>query len=99
MTAPLHRGHGSLGDDIWDAKRACDRRPQTIRCLVIKVIREPKFWHKFWKLSAAAEKTVGEPLSEGSESGLSKGIAIPLIATKPRDENGLMSCKAQSCEE
>ena len=41
-----------------------------------------------------AEKTVGDLLSEYSQSGLSERIAMALIATKPRNENRLMPGKA-----
>jgi hypothetical protein len=57
------------------------------------MIREPEFWRKLRKLLAVAEKTVGDPLSEYSQSGLSEAIAIPLIAAKTRDQNGVMSGK------
>jgi hypothetical protein len=48
----------------------------------------------FRKFSAVADKTIDDPLCECSESGLSKCIAIPVVAAKTRDENGLMSRKA-----
>jgi hypothetical protein len=94
ITAPLCRRHGSFGDNIWDAEPTSDRRPQPIGSLMINMIREPKLWREFTKLSVAAKEVIGDPLSQHSQSGLSGGFAIPLIAAKPRHQNELVSGEA-----
>jgi hypothetical protein len=94
ITAPLCRRHGSFGDDIWDAEPTRDRRSQQIGSLMINMIREPELWREFTKPSVAAEEVIGDPLSQHSQSGLSGGFAIPLIAAKPRHQNELMSGEA-----
>src|SRR6516165_4944303 len=97
--APLRWRHGSLSDNIGDAEPARDRRPQPIGCLVINMIRKPKIRRRFRKLPVAAEKAVGDPFSQCSQPGLSEGIAISVIAAKPRNQKGLVSAVAQGCKQ
>ena len=62
---------------------------------MINMIRKPKIRRRFRKLPVAAEKAVGDPFSQYGEPGLSEGIATPVIAAKPRSQNGLVPAAAQ----
>jgi hypothetical protein len=53
----------------------------------------------FAKFSAVVEKTMDDPLREHSASGLPKCISRRVVTAKTRDEDRIMSRKAQRGEQ